>query len=280
MMDAFRDNIEVLPSFFDNKGKEYHAFRLESNFHPALEWMRFFTSFGVDHYNDKRVINNYPWKNTATYEQDITSLIPSETQEIWVGVFIGNYHKGGHIVSLDLEFFPAFDSEKQNDQWLLPLFNTVNIMEMSGQQYPRLFNNDTLEIDFELPDKLEDLQLLFTTTGHGGWGGGDEFNPRLNRIFIDGKKVFEIVPWRTDCAKYRLYNPASGNFSNGMSSSDFSRSNWCPATSTPPYFIPLNELQAGKHKMSIIIDQGEDEGSGFNAWSISGVLTANKSLED
>lgn len=274
MLDAFRDSIQVVPFFEDTSGKKYHGYRLESGFTPGLELMRFFTSFGAGHFNDKRVINNYNWKEEATYDQEITNLIPTETEEIWIGVFIGNYDKGGHIIDLNLEFFPAFEQESLK-KWIQPLFNTVNIMEMAGQEYPRFFKTDTLQVEFVVPDQLENLQLLYTTTGHGGWGGGDEFNPKLNELFIDGKPLFKVIPWRSDCAKYRLYNPASGNFSNGMSSSDFSRSNWCPATSTPPYIVDLDGLSPGTHTIEVVIDQGEDEGSSFNAWSVYGVLIGN-----
>jgi hypothetical protein len=274
MLDALQDSIQVVPFFEDRLGNRYHGYRLEqaSGFTPALEFMRFFTSFGAGHFNDKRVINNFDWKEKATYEQEITDLIPTDQDEIWIGVFIGNYDKGGHIVNLDLEFFPSFE-DGTNNRLIQPLFNTVNILEMAGQEYPRLFKTDTLKVKFEVPENLENLQLLFTSTGHGGWGGGDEFNPKLNELFLDGNPLFRVIPWRTDCAKYRLYNPASGNFSNGMSSSDFSRSNWCPATSTPPYIIHLNNLTPGAHTLEIAIDQGEDEGSSFNAWGVSGILT-------
>jgi hypothetical protein len=138
-----------------------------------------------------------------------------------------------------------------------------------------MFKNDTLRVNFELPESIHDLKLLYTTTGHGGWGNGDEFNPRLNRILIDGQEVFKVVPWRTDCATYRLFNPASGNFGNGMSSSDYSRSNWCPATLTPPFQIPLPHLIPGKHVIEVIIEQGNDEGSSFNHWSVSGIINGN-----
>jgi len=148
-------------------------------------------------------------------------------------------------------------------------------MEMSGQNYGKLFKNDTLKVIFKLPENINNPKLLYTTTGHGGWGNGDEFNPKLNQIFIDGKQIFKVVPWRTDCATYRFCNPASGNFSNGISSSDLSRSNWCPATLTPPYFIPLNNIIKGKHILEVVIDQGDDEGNSFNHWSISGVIVGD-----
>jgi hypothetical protein len=276
MLDALQDSIRLLPFLTDKKGNKYHGYRLQNGFTPAMEIMRFFTSFGADHFNDKRIINNYPWEKTATYKQEVTHLIPTDNNEIWIGVFIGNYSKGGHIIDLDLEFYPSFEKDAVVSKWIQPLFNTVNIMEMAGQEYPRLFKTDTLIVEFEIPDSIKNIDLYYTSSGHGGWGGGDEFNPRLNEILVDGELLFKIAPWRTDCAKFRLYNPASGNFENGMSSSDFSRSNWCPACSTPPYVIPLHDLEPGHHQMQIIIHQGDDEGSSFNAWAVSGILSGEK----
>jgi len=237
--------------------------------------MRFFTSFGVSHFNHKREINNYKWDDSVFYKEEITKLIPNTEDEIWIGVYIGNYDKGGHYVSLNLDFYPGWE-EDIKEKWIKPLFNTVTIMEAAGQGYSRLFNNDTLRVDFSIPENIKDLQLIFTTTGHGGWGNGDEFVQKLNQIFIDGECVFKHIPWRTDCARYRMSNPASGNFGNGMSSSDLSRSNWCPATATPPFFIPLDNIKSGNHHIEVVIDQGEDEGSSFSHWQVSGILSGTK----
>lgn len=274
ILDALQYGLDRLPVYTDNADKKYQGIVSNDTFDTPIEIMRFFTSFGVRDFNTRRVINNYPWKDAAEYKQEVTSVIPGDVDEIWVGVFIGNYDKGGHKVSLEFDFYPSFgDEEKMAIQWVKPIFNTVNILEMSGQNYGRLFKTDTLKATFDLHGNIDDLQLLFTSTGHGGWGQGDEFVPKLNQVFIDGVKVFTVVPWRTDCATYRLYNPASGNFGNGMSSSDLSRSNWCPATLTPPYLIPLDQLQEGQHTLEVVIDQGEDEGGSFSHWSVSGTLT-------
>lgn len=279
MLDALQNGLDQLPVFIDNEGGQYQGITSTRNYDSPIELMRFFTSFGVGHFNKLREINNYPWEHEATYKQDITSLIPNDQDEIWVGVFIGNYDQGGHKVSLELNFYPSFGDREEPVHYIQPLFYTVNIMEMSGQNYGRLFRNDTLSLEFEVPANVENLQLLYTSTGHGGWGGGDEFNPKLNEIFIDGEPFYKVVPWRTDCATYRLYNPASGNFGNGMSSSDLSRSNWCPATLTPPYVIPLKNLSPGKHSLKVAIDQGADEGNSFSHWSISGVLSGEYANE-
>lgn len=276
MLNAMQDSLGVVPLYYDNEGVKYQGIVATEEYNPPVELMRFFTSFGVGHFNDLREINNYPWMDEANYKQDVTSVFPDKQRELWIGVFIGNYDKGGHRVSLDLNIYPGFDNNNNNTKFIQPLFSTVNIMEMSNQEYGKLFSNDTLVTDFTLLDSIDNLQLIYTSTGHGGWGGGDEFNPKLNQIFIDGNLVYSIIPWRTDCATYRLYNPASGNFGNGMSSSDLSRSNWCPATLTPPYIINLKELTPGKHTIEVVIDQGEDEGGSFNHWGITGILTGSK----
>ncbi|MEI6311464.1 MAG: PNGase F N-terminal domain-containing protein [Bacteroidota bacterium] len=275
LLTALQKGIQSLPTFIDNQNEVYQGIVCTKNYAPPTELMRFFTPFGVGYFNNKRIIDGYTWSDSVVYKQDVTSLIPSNQKEIWIGVYIGNYDKGGHKVSLELDFYPEPDMDSIR-KVITPLFNTVNIMEACGQNYGRLFEQDTLEFDFQITDSLLDAQILFTTTGHGGWGGGDEFNPRLNTMLVDNKQVFEITPWRTDCGTYRLSNPSSGNFPDGLSSSDFSRSNWCPGTQTPPYIIPLNNLSLGTHHLKLIIKQGKSEGGSFNHWCTSGVLVGIK----
>ena len=272
MLDAFTKGLDVVPSFTDNDGKKYQGMISEQGYETPVELMRFASSFGVGHFNKRREINNYPWFEEAIFKEEITQVIPKKQEEITIGVFVGNYDKGGHKVSLQLDFYPDEDESNSEKQIVKPLFYTVNVMEMSGQNYGRFFNNDTLTVHFDLDNNLKRAQLIYTSTGHGGWGGGDEFNPKLNQILLDGELVYSVTPWRTDCATYRLYNPASGNFSNGMSSSDLSRSNWCPASVTLPYIIPFEKLKKGKHEVKIIIDQGDQEGNSFSHWCVSGVL--------
>lgn len=276
MLDALQNGLDELPVVTDNLGKHYQGFTSTMEYEVPVELMRFFTSFGVSHFNKIREIENYPWQDSVVYKQEITSLIPNHQDEIWIGVFIGNYDRGGHQVSLDLQFYPPWGEQKVPEKYIQPLFNTVNIMEMSGQNYGRLFRYDTLEMDFEIPENISGLEMFFTTTGHGGWGGGDEFNPKLNQIFVDDELVFSHIPWRTDCGTYRMSNPASGNFQNGLSSSDLSRSNWCPATLTPPFRINMSRLLPGKHHVHVVIDQGEEEGNSFSSWCISGVLVGER----
>ncbi len=269
-LDALEKGIKVLPRYTDNDSNEYQGIIKTAEYTPPVELIRFYTPFGVNAYNNKVKINGYHWADSVTYVQDVTHLSPLLQGDVWIGAYIGNYDKKGHTVSLKLNYYPG--KQDSTHRWVSSIFNTLNILEMSGQNYGRLFRNDSLSVRVFIPDSIKNLRLRYISTGHGGWGGGDEFNPKLNTLLIDGQKVFSYIPWRTDCATYRLENPSSGNFTNGLSSSDFSRSGWCPGTTTNPVFIPLPHLKPGWHTSTIAIPQGAPEGNSYSFWNVSGVL--------
>jgi len=277
-LDGLQKGVGALPLFTAKNGKQYQGMVATDNYLPALEVLRFFTPFGVRQFNNQVKIAGYNWADSVIYKQDITELHGRLQGDVWLGVYIGNYDKGGHKVSLSLKYYPG-DPEDENRpaaNWIYPVFNTTNLMEMAGQEYATLFDKDSLKVTVTIPEGVKNIQLRFLTTGHGGWGGGDEFNPKQNEIFVDGKRVYHFIPWRTDCATYRLSNPASGNFGNGLSSSDLSRSNWCPGTLTSPVFISLPDITPGQHTIQVAIPQGKPEGSSQSFWNVSGTLIGEK----
>ncbi|MCR4965477.1 MAG: DUF4412 domain-containing protein [Bacteroidales bacterium] len=275
MIQALRDSVEVLPYFTDKKGGVYQGMIRTNDYDPVVEMVRFFTPFGVRHYNEYRSLGDRDWAKEVYYKQDVTELLPLLAGDVYIGAFIGNYDGGGHKLSLTLKAYPegeAWEFSKDHEYRVEPLFNTCNVMEMAGQNYGRFFLTDSLTVTFNVPENMEELELRYITTGHGGWGGGDEFVPKENTILIDGKPYYSFTPWREDCGTYRTSNPASGNFWNGMSSSDYSRSGWCPGTATQPVHINLSGLKPGQHTMTVAIPEGEPEGGSFSAWNVSGVL--------
>ncbi|WP_315053711.1 GLPGLI family protein [Chryseobacterium indoltheticum] len=274
--DGLEKGAKTLPLYENGNGKQYYGVVSNQNYQPAVELMRFFTSFGINKFNHIELKDKI-WQTVSPFRQDITELKPSLSEkELWIGTFIGNYDKGGHKVSLDITIHNSEQIVNKNNK-VIPLFNTTNIMEMAGQDYATMFSNDKgLFVEFNLEKDLKNAQLRYITTGHGGWENGDEFIPKANSIYLDGKMAFSFTPWRTECGSYRLFNPASGNFADGLSSSDLSRSNWCPGTVTNPVFISLGDLKAGKHTIQVKIPQGEPEGTSFSAWNISGVLLGNE----
>ncbi|MES2577990.1 MAG: GLPGLI family protein [Bacteroidota bacterium] len=271
-LDGLKNGAKTLPIYENGNGEKYQGVIRTENYAPLLELMRFFTPFGVKQFNTLQ-LKNKVWQDSVYYRQDISEMLPAlSNKEVWIGMNIGNYDKGGHKASLNISIHPEEENKPKNT-WLLPLFNTNNVMEMAGQQYATMFNTDKgLEVTFDVPEGFKNFKLRYITTGHGGWENGDEFVPKKNTILVDEKEVFAFTPWRTDCGSYRLSNPASGNFSDGLSSSDLSRSNWCPGTVTNPIYIDLGNLSPGKHTIQIKIPQGKPEGSSFSSWNVSGCL--------
>ena len=274
-LDGMENGMKTLPFYENGNGKKYQGVVRTNQYSPLIELIRFFTPFGVKGFNHIQ-LKGKQWQDSVSYRQDISEFYDVlSNQEVWIGTFIGNYDGGGHQVSLNLTVHSGY-SKRVEAKKIMPLFNTNNVMEMAGQDYATMFDVDKgLEVTFTLKQDRENVQLRYITTGHGGWGNGDEFVPKVNTIFLDDKKVFQFTPWRTDCGSYRLYNPASGNFANGLSSSDLSRSNWCPGTLTNPNYIDLGNLKAGTHTMRIHIPQGKPEGTSFSAWNVSGVLISD-----
>lgn len=269
------EGANMLPIYKNSTEKEYQGIIRTETFEPAMELMRFFTPFGINQYNHIN-LKDKTWHEIVNYRQDISELHSEMSEkELWIGVFIGNYDGGGHKIDLEITIHPGNQRALMFEQ-VIPIFNTTNIMEMAGQNYGTLFEDEKgLHFEFELLKPMKNVHLRYIATGHGGWENGDEFVPKTHEILVNNQLIQQIIPWRNDCGSYRLYNPASGNFNNGLSSSDYSRSNWCPGTITFPMLIPLGNLDKGKHKIQIKIPQGKPEGGSFSAWNISGILLGN-----
>ena len=271
-LDGIQNGMKTLPLYENGNTKQYQGIVATENYTPLLELMRFFTPFGIKQFNGLQ-LKGKTWEEKAYYRQDISELTASfSNKELYIGTFIGNYDKGGHKVSLTMTVHPE-ENAKPKPSFVLPIFNTTNVMEMAGQEYGTMFNSEKgLVVNFNIENDKKNVKIRYISTGHGGWENGDEFVPKKNTIFLDNKEVFHFTPWREDCGSYRLFNPASGNFSNGLSSSDYSRSNWCPGMLTNATIIDLGDLKAGNHTIQVVIPQGKNEGTSFSSWNVSGVL--------
>lgn len=269
------ERYQGMVSLFDDKGKGMQL--PPAQYLVPLELVRFFTPFGVHHYNGRVQVEGMKWQDEAYYKQEITDLAACLHGDVWIGAFIGNYDGGGHRLTLDLKAYPQSEewTDSNAQAWLLPLFNTCNVLEMSGQNYGKFFGTDSLTVRFYLPDSVEHVRLRYLSTGHGGWDTGDEFVPKENHLLIDGQHVFSHTPWRTDCGTYRDKNPVSGTSWTGTTSSDYSRSGWCPGTATQPVYFDLSWLAPGWHTLTVAIPQGAPVEGGFSGWNVSGCLVGS-----
>lgn len=287
--DGINGTPDSLPLFFDRNGEKYQGVRSGIShlkkysyssfvYDPPVELMRFFTPFGVGHFNERMAGYGIDWADKTYYRQEVSDLAPLLQGDVLIGVWIGNYDAGGHIVSLDLKSYPndyTVPDSCGEKHYIRALFNTCNVLEMAGQNYGKLFATDSLNTwgGVWIPKNAKRVLLRYISTGHGGWGEGDEFVPKQNTILIDGKPAFTHTPWRQDCGCYRDLNPVSGNFWNGLSSSDFSRSGWCPGTATQPVYFDLTPWADGhEHTLTVAIPQGKPVEGMFSHWAVSGVL--------
>lgn len=266
---------------------------------PTVELMRFMTPFGVGYYsdNDNEVsVNRRPvyvdgWAEDVQWEQNISDLLPLLEGEVYVGAFIDTWTEEGYKIDVTLTFTESnIKRDKKAKSKVLPLVNTIYYI---GQGHPDIFSRKDLQIRFDIPRKAKNIRLKYITTGHGGHSGGDEFRPQRNTLLIDGKEVYSFVPWRTDCASFRRYNPTSGvwlrprtvayisrdgqrlekEIEESLASSDLSRSNWCPGSQVLPEEIHLTNLTAGQHTLTISIpDSKSIEGDKLNHWLVSAYL--------
>ena len=281
--DGINNHPDSLPVFTGKDGQRYQGMMKTGDYEPAIELVRFFTPFGVGHFNDRMKDYGIDWRDETFYRQEITDIYNHITNDyripyVIIGAWIGNYDGGGHTVTVDIKSYPngihvPYPEENDFPSEIIPLFNTCNVLEMAGQNYGKLFGTDSLTVTFKLEDFKQSARLRYISTGHGGWGEGDEFVPKTNTILIDGKVAFTHTPWRQDCGCYRDLNPVSGNFWNGLSSSDFSRSGWCPGTATQPVYFDLSPWADGKeHTLTVAIPQGKPVEGMFSHWAVSGAL--------
>ena len=265
---------------------------------PTVELMRFMTPFGVGFYSKdgnelgskRKPVYVDEWADCVTWMQDITDLYPTLEGEAYVGIYIDTWTTEGYLVSMDLNIKESkMTCEAMPNRQVMPLLNTVYYI---GQSYPDIFARQDLEMEFDMPKDAKNVRLKYIVTGHGGHSGGDEFVKRQNIVSVDGQEVLNFIPWRTDCASFRRFNPATGVWliqrlasyigkkgyeekmvEEPLGSSDLSRSNWCPGSDVVPEEAELGDLKAGKHTFKVSIPEAEPvDGNKLNHWLVSAYL--------
>ncbi|WP_436415962.1 PNGase F N-terminal domain-containing protein [Petrimonas sp.] len=266
---------------------------------PTVELMRFMTPFGVGHFSNnedsvskrRRPVYVDGWAENVSWKQDITDLLPLLEGEAYIGVYIDTWTKEGYKVDVELSFTESnLKNDKKPKTHVLPLINTNYYI---GQRHPDIFSRKDVEIPFTVPKKAKNVRLKYITTGHGGHAGGDEFRPQRNILKVDGLEVLNFLPWRTDCASFRRFNPTSGvwltkkemayisnegkravkEIEEPLASSDLSRSNWCPGSDVPPMKVNLPNLAAGSHTLTISIPESKPiTDNKLNHWLVSAYL--------
>ena len=269
------------------------------NFLPTVELMRFMTPFGAI---TERTRNRKPvyipyWEEQVTWEQDITDRMSLFEGEFWIGIWADTWTDDGYIFSAELIIEESpWPCAKKTETEVLPLLNTVYYI--GGQGHVDIFARKDIEIEADIPANVKNVRLYYTTTGHGGHSGGDEFVPRENIVKVNEKEVLRFTPWRDDCASFRRFNPSSGVWlrkdtayyldrttrsyqakviEERLASSDLSRSNWGPGSSVEPMKVKLNEWNVGKNIFTFSIPEAQEAVDPLlNHWLVSAWLVWDK----
>lgn len=271
---------------------------------PAVELMRFMTPFGVGHFSQtgdsakqsqRQPVYVDGFASEVCWTTDISDRMPLLSDSVWVGVYIDTWTAEGYTLTANLHVVRGSTSGVRGRRALMPLLNTTPYL---GQPLPDVFARQAVQVPFSLPRGARRAQLHLITTGHGGHSGGDEFVPREHIVSLiqgtDTLPVATFTPWRTDCAAFRRYNPATGvwlqmrdiahiaangaavtRIQEGFASSDASRSNWCPGSHVEPLHLPLSHLRPNTpYTLHIAIPQAQaSEGDKLNHWLVSAWIT-------
>jgi len=109
-------------------------------------------------------------------------------------------------------------------------------------------------IEFELPQDLQDAQLVLITSNHGANAGGEEYIRRDHFVYVDGNLALEYVPGRQSCEPFRVYNTQANGIYGPTPMTDEewqSFSNWCPGDVIDIRVIPWGAVAAGTHEFVI-----------------------------
>lgn len=273
--------------------EKFKGVKTTDSYNSVTELLRFMTPFGVGFYSNDKGKHRKPvyiptWEKQVVWEQDISQLKNVVTNTFYVGVWVDTWTAEGYEVDLEL----IYSNRSRKTYKVQTLVNTIPYV--NGQSLPDFFANGSLEQSFDLPRKAKNVKLYYTTTGHGGHSGGDEFIKIKNSVFVDNELVLDTVPWRDDCASFRRFNPTSGvwlekdsasyidfeakaykvkEIEERIASSDLSRSNWCPGSLVKPFVVNLKNLKKGKHTLKISIPATPAVEDKLNHWLVSAYIT-------
>jgi hypothetical protein len=269
--------------------ENYPGVALANNYLPTLELVRFMTPFGVGFFSDSPKLEQRKpvyvphWEKEVLWQQDLTDRLSELQGEVWIGVWIDVWTQEGYKINLDLNFDETeFIEYKAKKTWTKPLINSINYF--GPMKYPDFFSRNDLLIDIDIPENVNNVELKYIATGHGGHEGGDEFVKKEHIISVDGQELQRFIPWRDDCAAFRRFNPHSGvwtektqwknkEIDERIASSDYSRSNWCPGSDVSPLSIPLIGLNPGQHQLKFSIPKARPiKEKELNHWLISAYL--------
>src|SRR5690625_4965186 len=74
-LDGLKNGISSLPIYENGNGKKYQGIVKTDEYTPLLELMRFFTPFGIGHFNERVQLKGKDWHEQTSYSKEVTDYL-------------------------------------------------------------------------------------------------------------------------------------------------------------------------------------------------------------
>lgn len=175
------------------------------------------------------------------------------------------------VFSATVELYYLYNRQYPEDQKTHCIPITVSKPEILG---PVNFNNyraeatDTLGVatrtyKYNVPEKLDDAEIVMIMTNHGAEEGGEEYERRKHLVYLDGEISYVYTPGGVSCEPYRKYNTQANALFDKQRDDEFWEeiSNWCPGQAVPTRRIHLGVMEPGEHEVMIRVPDAEFYGA-------------------
>lgn len=219
-----------------------------------VEILRFATGYGA----------------TTTFEEDVTPFAPLLHGRRTIRAFIATYSdRPGFRISVELIYREDAGARRP-------------IVARSVVTAPHVIATEpTIEATLVVPAGIDVPRLRVISTGHATDGqGAHEFVSSTHILSIDGQEIARWRPWSESGTSVRATNPYAARFEiDGRTyrASDFDRAGWHPGRLVTPLVIPVPELSAGRHELTLTIEdiRPREEGGAHGYWTVSIALVAD-----
>lgn len=113
---------------------------------------------------------------------------------------------------------------------------------------------------FEVPQDVNDAQIVLITSNHGANNNGEEYNRRWHFVYYDDELVMSYLPGRISCEPFREYNTQPNGiygYTRKNNKTWQSFSNWCPGDVIDNRIIQLGAVSKGEHKIRISVPDAQ-----------------------
>lgn len=248
---------------------------LPSTEKPNDPWTRLGTLTVLDDDGDEVELARFvtPYGAPAEYELDLTAMAPLLHDTCTIRGAISSYGEGPTWKMSVTLTYALRDAGVRRPGLVETVFGVTEVDAAEPM----------LEATVTIPEGMISPRLRIISTGHATDGrGANEFVSCPHVLRIDGEIVALWRPWTEGSGRLRRLNPWAGRRridGRQLWASDYDRAGWQPSQLVQPLYLPLPQLTAGRHEVSLEIEgirpapEGEQGPKGY--FVVSAIVVAD-----